>query len=97
PNCPYLFQYLGKQLRTNRTAWENAREAAGVPEILFHDMRRSAVRNMERAGIPRSEARQVSGHKTESIYIRYDIASEKGAIEVGQRMTAFHQSNRAKA
>ena len=91
PACPYLFQYRGRRLKSIRSGWEAAREKAGVPEVLFHDMRRTAIRNMERAGIPRSDARQITGHRTEGTYLRYDISSEKGAIAAGDKMSEFHQ------
>ncbi|MBV8833526.1 MAG: tyrosine-type recombinase/integrase [Acidobacteriaceae bacterium] len=86
PECPYLFQYQGRRLRNPRTGWEKARKAAGMPKLLFHDTRRTAVRLMEQAGIPRAEAMQITGHKTESIYKRYDIGSERGATETGKRL-----------
>jgi integrase len=64
--------------------------------ILFHDQRRTAVRNMERAKIQRTTARQVSGHKTESVYIRYAIGAEKDVLELGEQMANFHRSEREK-
>ena len=48
-------------------------QVAGCPGALVHDMRRSAVRTFERAGVPRSVAMSIVGHKTESIYRRYAI------------------------
>jgi integrase len=90
PNCSYLFQYRGRRLTSLRTAFELARERANVPKLIFHDTRRTAIRLMEKAGIPRAEAMQITGHKTESVYKRYDLASERGATETGRRMREFH-------
>jgi integrase len=97
PECPHMFQKHGKRLRSFRTAFENARKRLGLESVIFHDLRRTAVRNMERAGIPRTIARQVSGHLTESVYIRYAIGAEKDALEVGDKMTNFHREERARA
>jgi hypothetical protein len=49
---------------------------AGVPGHILHDFRRTAVRNLERAGVSRSAAMAMVGHKTESIYRRYAIVDE---------------------
>ena len=63
----------GKRIRNVRKAWDTACVKAGYPGRLLHDMRRSAVRNLERDGVPRSAAMAMVGHKTEAIYRRYAI------------------------
>lgn len=57
-------------------AWQTAVIAAGYPHLLVHDFRRSAVKNLEHAGVPRSLAMELTGHETESIYARYAIADD---------------------
>jgi integrase len=54
---PWVFVHPdGRRIRDYRHAWAKACEAAGVPERIVHDFRRTAVRNLERAGVPRSAA-----------------------------------------
>jgi integrase len=74
-----VFHRNGKRIKNVRGAWQSACTAAGVPGRLLHDMRRSAVRNLERDGVSRSAAMAMVGHKTESIYRRYAIV-DAGAL-----------------
>ena len=59
------------------------------PGALVHDMRRSAVRAFERAGVQRSVAMSIVGHKTESIYRRYSIVDETMQREAAARLDAW--------
>jgi integrase len=83
PLSEELVGLLKKQFHTNdgpvfdtrnlRKEWDKATAAAKVRGILIHDLRRSAVRNMMKAGIRESIAMKISGHKTANIFRRYDI------------------------
>jgi integrase len=63
----------GTQVKDIRGSWRIACIAAGVPELNFHDLRRTAVRNMRRAGVPQVIGMKISGHKTDSMERRYNI------------------------
>lgn len=70
--------FSGKRPKKSlRRAWRRACAAAGQPGRMLHDFRRTAVRNLERTGLPRAAAMALVGHKTESVYRRYDIVSER--------------------
>lgn len=55
--------------------WNRAREAAGVEELWFHDHRRSFVTNARRRGVPESVVMKISGHKTRTVFDRYNVVS----------------------
>ena len=88
---PWLFHRDGKELKDIRGAWDSACRRAGVEGALFHDLRRSAVRNLERAGVSRSVAMDLTGHKTESIFRRYAIV-DSTALAEGVEKLARHNN-----
>lgn len=65
--------------------WKRATEKAGLPHLFFHDLRRTVVRNLEIGGVPRSTAMGWVGHRTESIYLRYCITTERDLVPAAER------------
>ena len=83
-----FFDYeTGNPIKTFRTAWEGACRRAGHPEKLFHDFRRSAARNMIRAGISEHSAMKLMGHLTPSIFRRYAILDEQMLQDDGEKLS----------
>ena len=92
--CPWVFPHTapaskrGQRIKTYRRSWLSACKKAGIAGRIPHDFRRTAVRNLERAGVPRTVAMQISGHLTESVYRRYDIVSDADLTAAARQLNA---------
>jgi integrase len=85
-----VFHRNGQPIKDYRRAWDTACEHAKIPDRIPHDFRRTAVRNLERACVPRSVAMKLTGHKTESVYRRYAIVSEADLNEGLKKLATLH-------
>jgi integrase len=88
---PWLFHRNGKPIKDFRKAWAIACQRAGVAGKVPDDFRRTAVRNLERAGLPRSTTMAIVGHRSESIYRGIAMADDMTLRESAAKLAAFHQ------
>lgn len=77
PDCPFVFHRNGKPVKSFRRAYKSACEKAGLTGSVPHDMRRSGIRNLRRAGNDEHDCMEISGHKTRAVFDRYDIIDEE--------------------
>jgi integrase len=85
----YLFARGSKPIKDFRESWDQACVRAGVPELLFHDLRRREVRNLRRAGVPESVIMKITGHRTRSVFERYNITDHSDTQDAGRRAGEF--------
>jgi integrase len=86
----------GTQIKVFKDAWGKAVKAAGFPKLLFHDLRRTAERNMAKAGMDQTMRMRISGHKTPSMSMRYNIVVADDVAEEKARMDAWFKDQSAR-
>jgi integrase len=83
----YLFTWpSGRRIKDFRGAWNKAVQAAGVPNLIFHDLRRSAVRRLRRRGIPTATAMLITGHLTRAVFDEYDAANAQDVADAAGKI-----------
>jgi integrase len=85
----FLFHRGGEPIQEFRRSWKTACRNAGCGNLLFHDLRRSAVRDLLRAGVSQSTAMRISGHQTASVFRRYDIVDGDDVQQALDRQKAY--------
>jgi integrase len=86
PTCDYVFFRQGQGIRNFQAAWRTACKKTNLMGNVFHDLRRSGVRNLVRSGVSETVAMRISGHKTRSIFQRYNITNEDDLKQAAQRL-----------
>jgi len=104
-DCPYVFQRDGKLIKDFGGAWKSACIEAGLLEVvrdargnetkvssrILHDFRRTAIKDIVRSGIPERVAMKISGHRTRSVFDRYNIVSDQDLKEAALKKQACHE------
>jgi integrase len=89
--CPWVFHRQGAPIKSFADAWRTACTRAGCPGKIPHDLRRTAVRNLIRAGITESLAMTLTGHQTRSVFDRYNIISSRDLQDAATLLNKRHR------
>jgi integrase len=91
-DCPLIFHRGGRPVGDFRKSWNRACREAGLEGKLLYDLRRTAVRNMVRAGVDPAVAMKISGHRTRNVFDRYNIISDTDLREAMAKTAAYVES-----
>lgn len=87
--CDLVFHLEGRPIRKFDYSWKIACARAGYPDLVFHDLRRSAVRNLRKAGVDQTVVMKLSGHLTADVFRRYNIVDETDLREAVRRLSVY--------
>lgn len=91
-----VFHRDGKPIAEFRKAWATACKKAGCAGRLFHDLRRSAARNLIRSGVGKDVAKEVGGWKTDSMFYRYNVTGEEDLRDAMEKVTKYNEEESKK-
>jgi hypothetical protein len=83
------FLFARGQLRTSAIAGPKRASALEFPSLLFHDLRRTAVRKLRRAGVAETVIMKITGHRTRSVFERYNITDQSDTQQAGRMAEDF--------
>jgi integrase len=72
-----------------RKSWSTACRKAGLPGVRVHDLRRSGIVAMRRAGVPREVITRISGHRTESVFVRHSITDDQDLRDAAEKLDKY--------
>lgn len=87
--CPFVFHREGRQIKDPRKSWNRAREATGLSTKMLHDFRRTAARDLVRGGVNELVAMKITGHKTRSVFDRYNIVNEDDLRDAARKHSQY--------
>lgn len=91
PTCPWVVHLRGQRVKSFDHGWTALMKRLGMRGVLFHDLRRSGVRNLVRAGVLEAVAMKISGHKTRSVFDRFNVTSEEDLKQAANRLDTYIQ------
>lgn len=87
----YLFEYHGKPFKSFQRSWKRAAQKAGLPDKLFHDLRRSVATDLIEAGVDQKTAMAITGHRTTAVFNRYHIVKQTEVRSALEKLNSYRK------